>query len=145
MFCFGWSIHILSLPYVLFLYIAVSDYKLERIESYKLLGVHINEYLKWDDHIKHAHGIRILRHSIKWILRKLKDLAKYEFRKQLAEKLICQNYIMPIWFFTLYYNSYLAVCNGFSLLLHVLYSVTMLRTFGMYLKSDDFQSVREEI
>ena len=34
---------------------------------------------------------------------------------------------------------------GFNLLLQVLYSVTMLRTFGMYLKSDDFQSMREEI
>ena len=32
--------------------IAVSGYKLERIKSWKLLGVHINEHLKWDDHIK---------------------------------------------------------------------------------------------
>ena len=52
---------------------------------------------------------------------------------------------MPIWFFTLYHNSYFAVCNGINLLLQVLYSVTMLRTFGMYLKSDGFQSMREEI
>ncbi|RMX38367.1 hypothetical protein pdam_00005500, partial [Pocillopora damicornis] len=28
--------------------------KLERIKSCKLLGVHINEHLKWDDHIKHT-------------------------------------------------------------------------------------------
>ena len=34
--------------------IAVSGYKLERIKSCKLLGVHINEHLKWDDHIKHT-------------------------------------------------------------------------------------------
>ena len=38
-----------------------------------------------------AHGIRMLRHSIlrnTEILRKLKYLAKYELRKQLAETLI---------------------------------------------------------
>ena len=52
---------------------------------------------------------------------------------------------MPIWFFTLYHNSCFAGCNGFNLLLQVLYSVTMLRTFGMYLKSHGFQSMREEI
>ena len=34
--------------------IAVSGYKLKRIKSWKLLGVHINEHLKWDDHIKHT-------------------------------------------------------------------------------------------
>ena len=34
--------------------IAVSGYKLERIKSWKLLGVHINEHLKWDDHIKNT-------------------------------------------------------------------------------------------
>ena len=28
-------------------------YKQERIKSCKLLGVHIDEYLNWDDHIKH--------------------------------------------------------------------------------------------
>ena len=33
---------------------AVSGYKLERIKSWNLLGVHINEHLKWDDHIKHT-------------------------------------------------------------------------------------------
>ena len=47
--------------------------------------------------------------------------------------------------FTLYHNSYFAVCNGFNSLPQVLYSVSMLRTFGMYLKSDGFQSMREEI
>ena len=50
---------------------------------------------------------------------------------------------MPIWFFTLYHNSYFAVCNELNLLPQVLYSVTMLRTFGMYLKSNGFQSMRE--
>ena len=47
--------------------------------------------------------------------------------------------------FTLYHNSYFAVSSGFNLLPQVLYSVTMLRPLGMYLKSDGFQSMREEI
>ena len=65
--------------------IAVSGYKLERIKSCKLLGVHINEHLKWDDHIKHTvSGC----HATLSILRKPKYLAKYELRKQLAEILI---------------------------------------------------------
>ena len=123
--------------------IAVSGYKLERIKSCKLLGVHINEHLKWDDHIKHTVSGCYATLSI---LRKLKYLAKYELRKQVAETLILSKLDnMPVWFFTLYHNSYFAVCNGFSLLLQVLYSVTMLRTFEMYLKSDGFQSMRAEI
>ena len=77
--------------------IVVSGYKLERIKSCKLLGVHINEHLKWDDHIKHTVP------------------GCYELRKQLAETLIT-----PIWFFTFYHNSYFAVCNGFNLLPQVL-------------------------
>ena len=51
----------------------------------KLLGVHINEHLKWDDHIKHTVSGCYATLSI---LRKLKYLAKYELRKQLAETLI---------------------------------------------------------
>ena len=65
--------------------IAVSGYKLERIKSCKLLGVHINEHLKWDDHIKHTVSEC---HATLSILRNLKYLAKYELRKQLAEILI---------------------------------------------------------
>ena len=65
--------------------IAVSGYKLERIKSCKLLGVHINEHLKWDDHIKHTVSGCYATLSI---LRKLKYLAKYELRKQLVETLI---------------------------------------------------------
>ena len=68
--------------------IAVSGYKLERIKSCKLLGVHINEHLKWDDVIKHmVSGCYVILS----ILRKLKYLAKYELRKQLAEHWFCQN------------------------------------------------------
>ena len=51
----------------------------------KLLGVHINEHLKWNDHIKHMVSGCYATLSI---LRKLKYLAKYELRKQLAETLI---------------------------------------------------------
>ena len=65
--------------------IVVSGYKLERIKSCKLLGVHINEHLKWDDHIKHTVSGCYATLSI---LRKLKYLAKYELRKQLVETLI---------------------------------------------------------
>ena len=65
--------------------IVVSGYKLERIKSCKLLEVHINEHLKWDDHIKHMVSGCYATLSI---LRKLKCLAKYELRKQLAETLI---------------------------------------------------------
>ena len=64
---------------------AVSGYKLERIKSCKMLGVHINKHLKWDDHIKHTVSGCYATLSI---LRKLKYLAKYELRKQLAETLI---------------------------------------------------------
>ena len=65
--------------------IAVSGYKLERIKSCKPLGVYINEHLKWDDHIKQTVSGCYASLSI---LRKLKYLAKYELRKQLAETLI---------------------------------------------------------
>ena len=63
------------------------SWKLERtaLKSCKLLGVHINEHLKWDDHIKHTVSGCYATLSI---LRKLKYLAKYELRKQLAETLI---------------------------------------------------------
>ena len=46
---------------------------------------HINEHLKLDDHIKHTVSGCYATLSI---LRKLKYLAKYELRKQLAETLI---------------------------------------------------------
>ena len=65
--------------------IAVSGYKLECIKSCKLLGVHIDVHLKWNDHIKHTVSGCCASLSI---LRKLKYLAKYELRKQLTETLI---------------------------------------------------------
>ena len=65
--------------------IAVSGYKLESIKCCKLLVVHINEHLKWSDHIMHTVSGCYATLSI---LRKLKYLPKYELRKQLAETLI---------------------------------------------------------
>ena len=77
--------------------IVVSCQKLERTKSCKLLGVYINEHLKWDDHIKHTVSGCYATLSI---LRKLKYLAKYELRKQLVETLILSaSQITPIWFF----------------------------------------------
>ena len=115
--------------------IAVSGYKLERIKSCKLLGVHISEHLKWNDHIKHTVSGCYASLSV---LRKLKYLAKYELRKQLAETLILSKLdYADLVFYPL---------PQFLLRrLQVLYWVTMLRTFGMFLKSDGFQSMREEI
>ena len=46
--------------------IAVSGYKLERIKSCKLqlLGVHINEHVKWDDHItRYLDATRLYQYS----------------------------------------------------------------------------------
>jgi hypothetical protein len=63
----------------------INDHKLERIKSCKLLGVHINEHFKWDEHIKH---IASACYSTMSVLRKLKHLAPYDLRKQLAETLI---------------------------------------------------------
>ena len=97
---------------------------------------------KWDDHIKHTVSGCYASLSI---LRKLIYLAKYELRKQLAETSILSKLDYADLVFSLYQNSYFAVCNGFNSLLQVLYSVTTLRTFGVYLKSDGFQSMREEI
>ena len=65
--------------------ISVNGHKLERIKSYKLLAVHMNQHLKWDDHIKHTASAC---YAVLRILRKLKYLAPYELRKQLAETLI---------------------------------------------------------
>ena len=58
--------------------ISLSGYKPECIKSCKLLGVHVNEHLKWDDHIKHPLSGWYAPLSI---LRKLKYLAKYELKK----------------------------------------------------------------
>ena len=122
--------------------ITVSGYELERITSCKLLRAHINERFKWDDHIKHTVSGWYATLSI---LRKLIYLALYELRKQLAETLILSKLDYADLVFYPLPQFLLRRLQRVQLLLQVLHSVTMLRTFGMYLKSDGFQSVREEI
>ena len=73
----------------------------------------------------------MLRLSV-YIKKKLKYLAKYELRKQLAETSILSNLDYADLVFYPHHNSYFPVGNGFNSLHQVLYSVTMLRTFRMY-------------
>ena len=58
------------------LQLSVQGKDLERVKSAKLLGIHLNENLKWDEHVKHlassCYG----------------TLAPYKLRKHLAESLI---------------------------------------------------------
>ena len=86
----------------------------------------------------------MLRRSIN-TTRKLKYLAKYELRKQLAETLTFSKLDYADLVAAIHHNSYCDFCNEFNLLPQLLFSVTMLRTVGMYLKSDGFQLMREEI
>ena len=123
--------------------IAVSGYKLERIKSRKLLGVHINEHLKLDDHIKHTVSGCYATLSI---LRKLKHLAKYELRKQLAETLILSKldyadlvfYPLPQFLLRRLQRALTICCCKFC-------TRSLCKTFGMYLKLNGFQLMREEI
>ena len=72
---------------------------LERVSNSKLLGVHLNENLKWDEHVnelsKSCYGVL-------QTLRKLKNFTNFKLRKQLAESLIlykldyCQIIFNPI-------------------------------------------------
>ena len=112
------------------------------VRQYNCCGVHINEHLKWDDHIKHTVSGCYATVSV---LRKLKYLAKYELRKQLAETLILSKLdYADLVFYPL---------PQFLLrrLQRVQFAATRLvlghyvKNFRMYLKSDGFQSMREEI
>lgn len=58
---------------------------LERVKSTKLLGVHLNENLRWDDHVKH---LASSCYATLACLRKIKNFTPYKLRKQLAESLI---------------------------------------------------------
>ena len=58
---------------------------LERVKSTKLLGVHLNETLRWDDHIKH---LASSCYGTLASLRKIKNFTTYSLRKHLAESLI---------------------------------------------------------
>ena len=53
---------------------------LEVLETYKLLGVHISNTLRWEKHVNETASLAILR--------KLRNMAPFQLRKQLAESLI---------------------------------------------------------
>ena len=65
--------------------LTISEMPLERVRLFKLLGVHIDEHLKWDEHISH-----LLKscYGVLRTLRKLKNFTEFKLRKQLAETLI---------------------------------------------------------
>ena len=65
--------------------ICVKEEKLERTDTRKLLGVHLNDNLTWNNHIKTITGSC---YGTLAILKKLKNMAPYNLRKQLAESLI---------------------------------------------------------
>ena len=58
---------------------------LERVSNSKLLGVHLNENLKWDEHVNE---LSISCDGVLRTLRKLKNFTNFKLRKQLAETLI---------------------------------------------------------
>ena len=65
--------------------LVVDDKEIEVVDNYKLLGVHINHTLTWDKHVSEtlSKGYGILA-----VLRKLKNMAPFHLRKQLAESLV---------------------------------------------------------
>ena len=67
------------------IHLSVGDKPLERVHSIKLLGVHMTETLKWDDHVKHlassCYGVHVS-------LRKIKNFTNYHLRKPLVECLV---------------------------------------------------------
>ena len=58
---------------------------IKRTETCRLLGVTINEHLKWENHIK---KITSSCYGTLSILKKLKNVAPFRLRKQLAESLV---------------------------------------------------------
>ena len=67
------------------IHLSVGDKPLERVHSIKLLGVHMTDTLKWDDHVKHLFSscYRVLA-----ALRKIKNFTNYHLRKHLGECLV---------------------------------------------------------
>ena len=69
------------------LQLSVQGKDLERVKSAKVLGVHLNENLKWDEHVKH------LASSCYGTLACLrKNFTPYKLRKHLAESLILSHH-----------------------------------------------------
>ena len=65
--------------------IYVKGEKVDRTDTRKLLGLHLSDHLTWDNHIKITTGSC---YSTLAILKKLKKIAPFNLRKQLAESLI---------------------------------------------------------
>ena len=65
--------------------LSVGDKPLERVHSIKLLGVHMTNTLKWDDHVKH---LASSRYGVLPALRKIKNFTNYHLRKHLVECLV---------------------------------------------------------
>ena len=59
--------------------------QLERVPVAKILGMHFNNHLKWNDHVTMA--IKTCTSTLS-VLRKIKNFADFKLRKQLAETLV---------------------------------------------------------
>ena len=67
------------------IHLSVGDKPLEHVHSIKLLGVHMTDTLKWDDHVKH---LTSSCYSVLVALRKIKNFTNYHLRKHLVECLV---------------------------------------------------------
>ena len=67
------------------LVVSVNNFKVERVECYKLLGIHFDQHLRWGEHVK---NITASCYATIAVLRKLKHLAPYNLLKTLAESLV---------------------------------------------------------
>ena len=65
--------------------VTVKGQTLERVKEFKLLGTWISDNLKWTNHVKYLVSSC---YSVLSTLRKLKNLAPFHVKKQLAESLI---------------------------------------------------------
>ena len=67
------------------IHLSVRDKPLERVHSIKLLGVHMTDTLKWNDHVKH---LTLSCYGVLAALRKIKNFTNYHLRKHLVECLV---------------------------------------------------------
>ena len=67
------------------IHLSVGDKPLERVHSIKLLGVHMIDTLKWDDHVKH---LASSCYGVLAALRKIKNFTNYHLRKHFVECLV---------------------------------------------------------
>ena len=67
------------------IHLSVGDKPLERVHSIKLLGVHMIDTLKWNDHVKH---LASSCYGVLAALRKIKNFTNYHLRKHFVECLV---------------------------------------------------------